>query len=62
MPYIELFKELSGNLSNAHLPLKRVVIGPHIDAEKHRFSVECLLRTHGYSVPVVCSQIPYLSG
>jgi hypothetical protein len=60
VPYIELFARTNSHSPKGRLPLKRVVIGPHIDAENRRLSVERLLRIHGYSVPVVCSEIPYL--
>lgn len=55
VPYIELFSS-----SKAMLPIKRVVVGPHIDAVARKTGVERLLHLHGYSAPVVCSEIPYI--
>lgn len=60
IPYIELFAKPDEHVPKTALPLKRVVIGPHIDTATRRVATERLLRIHGYSVPAVCSAIPYL--
>jgi hypothetical protein len=60
VPYIELFTSLNAQSSKSKLPLKRVVVGPQVDSASRRLSVERLLRVHGYQVPVICSEIPYL--
>lgn len=60
VPYIELFAKPDAHAHKTLLPLKRVVIGPHIDTATRRVATERLLRIHGYSVPAECSEIPYL--
>lgn len=58
IPYIELFGKDLG--TDAKLPIKQVIVGPHADRDKRRISVENLLRQNSIDAEVTVSSIPYL--
>ncbi|WP_073053695.1 DUF2971 domain-containing protein [Kaistia soli] len=53
IPYIELHSN-----DGPALPILRVIVGPSVEGERRRDSVEMLLREHGHSIPVSLSKIP----
>lgn len=59
IPYIKLFgrNELG---SDAHLPIRKIIVGPHPEKTKRRAAVERLLRENGIDAAVTESSIPYL--
>jgi len=60
VPYIELLANLGPSKSITHLPIKRVIVGPHRDKQARVKSVQQLLTKCGYDIEVSCSEIPYL--
>jgi len=56
-PYIK-FSPTDGN---SLLPITKVVVGPTPHPELSKSSVELLLKSNGYDIPVECSKIPYRS-
>ena len=55
IPYFEL-----KYLANSKLPLKRLIIGPSLDFELNKISIESFLAKYGYKdVEIVPSIIPY---
>lgn len=58
VPYISMFNG-STIQPSARLPIKRIVVGPHIDKLKRKQAVESLLTQLNLAVPVVASDIPY---
>jgi hypothetical protein len=53
IPHLQLFKQ--------DLPIKRVIVGPHVDSERRVKSVDMLLKANGYpDVKVTASEIPYI--
>lgn len=61
VPYIDLFARNPPN-GEFRLPIKRVIVGPHVQSQLRRQAVEQVLRTRGVSAEVVVSQIPYVGG
>jgi Protein of unknown function (DUF2971) len=57
--YIELFAT-EQKQNTLKLPINRVIVGPHKDAEVRAIAVKRLLEMHGYDAEVVCSEIPYI--
>jgi hypothetical protein len=57
LPYIELFGQ-----EGDRLPIKRVIIGPHLNQDARLRGVESLLRSHGSDADVVKSEIPLRVG
>lgn len=60
IPYIELFSTDAASGSNFKLLIKRVIVGPHKNRERHAESVRELLADGGYAGEVVQSDIPYI--
>ena len=59
VPYLELFADRPGG--SRHLPIKRVIVGPHRDQTLRIDAVQRLLAANGYvDVAVHGSAIPYL--
>ena len=59
IPYLELF----GGVINGpagKLPIRRILVGPHVDSEKRAAGVRSMVKQYGMSVPVEVSGIPYL--
>jgi hypothetical protein len=54
LPYIE-FNE--GR--EIKLPIRRVIVGPSLDAERRVASIAIFMKENGYDVPVSLSEIPY---
>ncbi|TAL00607.1 MAG: DUF2971 domain-containing protein [Rhodospirillaceae bacterium] len=54
VPYIELFAGL-----NKRLPIKRILVGPHVDRDKRAVYVRSLLRD--LPIEVTVSDIPYIA-
>lgn len=61
VPYLELFKNGGPPETQARLPIKKVIIGPHKDATSRAADIKQLLEKHGYNPEVVCSSIPYVT-
>jgi len=59
IPYLELFGGAI-NGSTGKLPIRRILVGPHVDSEKRAAAVRSMLKQYGMSVPVEVSGIPYL--
>lgn len=53
VPHLTLFR-------GKKLPIKRVIVGPHHDAERRKASVKKLLLSNGYDVDVTASAIPFI--
>ena len=61
VPYIELGKQSIGLAKYVPLPITRIIVGPHRDAELRVGAVKKLLEAHGHgAVEVVRSAIPYI--
>lgn len=59
VPYLELFSDRPDG--SRHLPIKRVIVGPHRDQTRRIDAVQRLLAANGYAhVEVHGSAIPYL--
>jgi hypothetical protein len=54
VPYIALYKGLKTSL-----PIKSIVIGPHINQQGQRAAVEILLEKIGLDIPIRVSEIPF---
>ena len=59
IPYLELFGDAM-NGPTGKLPIRRILVGPHIDRKKRAEAVNSMVKQYGMSVPVVISGIPYL--
>lgn len=60
IPYVELFSQAGSTGAQAKLPVKRVIVGPHKNRERHAESVRELLESKGYTANVFQSEIPYI--
>jgi hypothetical protein len=60
VPYVELFASSPSAGLQTKLPIKRVIVGPHIDRVQRLASAKELLGLHGYDVDVTVSEIPYI--
>ena len=58
VPYLNLFEGITRS-SGKHLPIKRVVVGPHPEKEKRKIAVEKLLGENKIVADVSVSAIPY---
>lgn len=59
VPYVELCVRKNGN-GRQHLPIKRIIVGPHRDKHDRRRAVQLLLKQHGLNPNIVTvSDIPY---
>lgn len=59
VPYVELCVGEIGNIRQ-HLPIKRIIIGPHRDKHDRKRAIQLLLKQHGLSPDIVTvSDIPY---
>ena len=59
VPYLDLFSQ-AGECAVNHLPILRVIVGPHPQSELRCQAVKLLLRTKGIDAGVSISQIPYV--
>lgn len=58
VPFVELcVREVNG--VRQHLPIKRIIIGPHRDKNDRERAVKLLLKQHGLTAEVSVSDIPY---
>lgn len=58
VPFVELcVREASG--VRQHLPIKRIIVGPHRDKNDRKRAVQLLLKQHGLTADVSVSDIPY---
>ncbi|MCK9200583.1 MAG: DUF2971 domain-containing protein [Gallionella sp.] len=59
IPFVELcVREIKG--VRQHLPIKRIIIGPHRDKHDRKRAVQLLLKQHGFNPDIVTvSDIPY---
>lgn len=58
VPFVELcVREVSG--VRQHLPIKRIIVGPHRDKNDRKRAVQLLLKQHGLTADVSVSDIPY---
>lgn len=59
IPYLELF---GGGINGptGKLPIRRILVGPHVDRDKRAAAVRSMVKECGISVPVEVSGIPYL--
>ena len=58
VPHLKLFDQIID--TNNHLPIKKIIVGPHPDRIKRARAVEILLEQHGINAEVSVSDIPYL--
>lgn len=59
VPYVELCVRKIDNVRQ-HLPIKRIIVGPHRDKHDRKRAVQLLLKQHGLSPDIVTvSDIPY---
>jgi len=59
IPYVELCIQKEKNVRQ-HLPIKRIIVGPHRDKHDRKRAVQLLLKQHGLSPDIVgVSDIPY---
>jgi len=59
VPYLELFGGAI-NGPSGKLPVRRILVGPHVDRDKRAAAVRSMVKQCGMSVPVEVSGIPYL--
>lgn len=58
VPFVELcVREVNG--VRQHLPIKRIIIGPHRNKNDRKRAVQLLLKQHGLDADVSVSDIPY---
>lgn len=58
VPFVELcVREVNG--VRQHLPIKRIIVGPHRDKNDRKRAVQLLLKQHGLDADVSVSDIPY---
>ncbi|HMS84983.1 MAG TPA: DUF2971 domain-containing protein [Nitrospira sp.] len=55
VPCIHLFEDQELET----LPIRRIIVGPHLDKEKRRKAVEILLKNHGIDADVMVSATPF---
>jgi len=54
IPYIALYEGLK-----IRLPIKSIIIGPHVNRDSQRAAVEILLEKYGLDVPIRISEVPF---
>ena len=59
IPYLELFGGAI-NGPTGKLPIRRILVGPHVDGDKRAAAVRSMVKQYGMSVPIEVSGIPYL--
>jgi hypothetical protein len=59
VPYLELFGGAI-NGPSGKLPIRRILVGPHVERDKRAAAVRSMVKQYGMSVPVEVSGIPYL--
>jgi hypothetical protein len=62
VPYIDLFGRTSPTAELVFLPITRVLVGPHPQADNRKRAVEIMLEACGIEASVAVSQIPYIGG
>jgi len=60
VPYFEIFKPLNQNEFRLRLPIKRIIVGPHVDKNKRKLGVELLLKQLNINAEVTVSDIPFI--
>jgi len=61
IPYLKIGMSFPEEQPPAHLPLKRVVVGPGVACERNKEAIEQLLTDEGYEgVEIVASAIPFI--
>ena len=60
VPYLDLFARSSAEQGRVHLPIKKVIVGPHREGAIRKQAVQLLLAANGYEAEVVRSEIPYI--
>lgn len=60
VPYFEIFTPLNKNEFRLRLPIKRIIIGPHIEKNKRKLGVELLLKQLNIKAKVDVSDIPFV--
>lgn len=60
VPYIELLAPTSNGKPKVPLPVTRVLVGPHRDAERRRAAITHMLNVNGLKWPVEVSRIPFI--
>lgn len=60
VPYLELFTQPASSHEQVRLPIKRVIVGPHREADLRAQAVQRLLAANDDEAEVVYSQIPYI--
>lgn len=58
VPYVELFVRVENDVKQ-HLPIKRIIVGPHRDKNDRKRAVKLLLKQYGLTADVCISDIPY---
>lgn len=58
VPYVELCVRKENGVRQ-HLPIKRIIVGPHRDKDDRKRAVQLLLKQHGLIADVSVSDIPY---
>lgn len=59
IPYLQLFGGAI-NGPTGKLPIRRILVGPHVDRDKRASAVRSMVNQYGMSIPVEVSGIPYL--
>jgi len=60
VPFIELFGFKRESDGKSHLPIKRIIVGPHPDKEARAHAVRMFVDSLELDVKVTCSGIPYV--
>jgi hypothetical protein len=58
VPFVELCVRAVGGVRQ-HLPIKRIIVGPHREKNDRKRAVQLLLKQHGLTANVIVSDIPY---
>ncbi len=59
IPYINLFGSTGGGAIQ-NLPIKKIIVGPHLEKRKRQKAVQIMLEQHAIDAEVVVSEIPYV--
>ena len=60
VPYLAIFSANEGDSDRKPLPIKRVIVGPHSEAERRAQSVSYLAKELGLNFEVSVSRIPFI--